>query len=93
VRVILAGKSITDLLTMGPYRWCDIRCDCSPVPAAIVVLDNRVEPDAISDTFVAVALLTQFGAPAQANRSLSQVADSSSASFALSTIPYMLKKP
>jgi hypothetical protein len=93
VRVILAIKSIADLLTMGPYRWCDIRCDFSPVPAAIVVLGNCDEPDAISDTFVAVALLTQFGAPAQANRSLSQVADSSSACFALSTIPYIWKKP
>jgi hypothetical protein len=36
VRVILAIKSIADLLTMGPCRWCDIRCDFSPVPAAIV---------------------------------------------------------
>jgi hypothetical protein len=51
VRVILAIKSIADLLTMGPYRWCDIRCDFSPVPAAIVVLGNHDEPDAISDTF------------------------------------------
>jgi len=51
VRVILAIKSIADLLTMGPYRWCDIRCDFSPVPPAIVVLGNHDEPDAISDTF------------------------------------------
>ena len=41
MRVILAIKSIADLLTMSPYRWCDIRCDFSALPAAIVVLGNR----------------------------------------------------
>jgi len=51
------------------------------------------ESGAISETYFAVDLLTRLGAPVQANRPLSQVADSSSACFALSTIPYMWKKP
>ncbi len=53
----------------------------------------RDELGAISETFFVVALLTQLSPPAQENRSLSQVADSSNACFALSTIPYMWKKP
>jgi hypothetical protein len=93
VRVILGIKLIADLLATGRYRWCDIRCDLSLVPAANLLPGNRDEPDAISDTFLVVALPAQFGSPAQANRSLSQVVDSSSACFALSTIPYMWKKP